>query len=105
MTEEQIIKSNVGLTEEVVTVHGLMREITGADVRPSVYRLSLTATDFAFGYEASVNFRSNVRGASSLSAHGTTPEETLTLLRDELISKFGKCEHCGSYQTGETGNA
>ena len=83
----------------MIHVHELMKEITNADVRPEVYRAYLTASSFAFGFEASVSFRTNIRGASSLATHGGTPEEALTLLRDELISKFGKCEHCGSYRS------
>lgn len=76
----------------------LMREITKADVKPHVFKLFLVATDHTIGFEASVNFRSNVRGASSLSAHGDTAEEALTLLKDELIGKFGKCHRCGGYR-------
>ncbi len=79
-------------------VNKLMKEITRADVSPRVYRLLLVATDHSFGFEASVSFRTNVRGASSLSTHGDTPEEALTLLRDELLGKFGKCQHCGGYR-------
>ncbi len=83
-------------------IHELMEEITEADVSPKVFRLSLVATDHTVGFEAVISFRTSMRGASSLAAQGDTPEEALTTLRDELVGKFGKCEHCGGYRTGET---
>lgn len=80
----------------------LMDEIKFFDCEPAIYKVCLVASDHNTGYDAWVDFRSNIPGApSSLSAHGVTPEEALGILLNTLMKSWGKCPHCGNYLHGK----
>jgi len=78
-------------------IEKLLREIANLDIQPSVYKVFLTHSDHYVGFNAFVDFRTNVEGPSSIETHAETPEKALISLKNELIANFGKCQHCGQY--------
>lgn len=72
-------------------VNDLMYEITHLNTEPAVFRVSLSATDHSFGYNADAIFRQPAnleQNITCLTASGETPEDALRSLRDELIRKY-----------------
>ena len=83
-----------------MSVSELMNDITHADIKPDVFKVFVVATDHTTGFTAFINFRSNYtnpNGMSSVEAHADTAEDALKNLKNELLQRFGKCEHCGNY--------
>lgn len=81
-------------------VKALMEQIKNTETSPAIFKVLIIATDCNCGFDAVIEFRSNARGASGISAHAETPEEALSILLDELIEKFGKCEYCQHFKNG-----
>lgn len=82
----------------------LMECISHADVEPHVYRVCLAKHNNNAGFDAYVEFRTSHMPdrAGSLSVHAPTAVGALELLKDELLARFGKCPHCGSYKHDPT---
>lgn len=84
------------------SVFSMMNEIALlADVKPDVYRVSLTRERHTDAFIAYVTFRGSVAHLQSLEARGNTPESALSVLLDTLEQRFGRCETCGGYRDGE----
>ena len=85
-----------------MSVKELLDKIKCHDCEPGIYNVSLVAAGHFSGYNVGVGFRSTKPGAaSSVSAHGATPEEALASLLSILEEKWGRCPHCGGYLNGE----
>lgn len=80
------------------SIDGLMNAIAHADVEPNVYTVNIRKSDYMSGFTATVTFRTYDKTAiSGFDAHGDSCDEALQKLYSNLIEKFGKCPHCGSY--------
>ncbi len=78
------------------SVGALMDAIKWFDCEPPIYNVTLRASSHRSGFEAYARFRSTPPCTpSELSAHGDSPEETLTRLLAVLKAKWGRCPHCG----------
>jgi hypothetical protein len=77
----------------------LMQTITSMEIKPSVFKVYVMASDHTAGFTAFVDFRApDGNEPSSLDCHGETAEEALTKLMNTLSANFGKCPHCGGYR-------
>jgi hypothetical protein len=69
-------------------VSELMDEIKCLDTEVGIYQVFLQAAGHAFGFSASVSFRSWGQDIGSIETHGETAVEALEKLKRGLLDKF-----------------
>ena len=85
------------------TVDQLLYEISHADVRRGVYRVSLVASDHMSGFDAIVEMRGDpTAGYGGFRFHADRPEDALEGVERELLAALGRCRQCGNFRDGAT---
>jgi len=84
------------------SVKALMDAIKAFDCEPSVFNVSVQASDHRADYAAYVDFRTyGKHAARGVSTNGESPEEALQSLFDVLKARWGRCPHCGQPLRGK----